>query len=108
MMSAYNEMILQDVYFHLDKLKGDFAQQKIEYNRNPLIVYAMTDFTQKIHLIEQIVKSYDNHNFKLLTNKINEVLLKDPELQGVQVIIKKSNNINCFDASKTALITHLI
>jgi hypothetical protein len=107
-MNAYNDIVLQDVFFHLSKLKGDFAKLKIENNRNQLLVFAMNDFTNKIELIEQIIKSYDSHNFKSITNKINSVLLGDPELHCVNVNIKKSKFLSQIDKSKTALIIHLI
>ncbi|RXR24674.1 hypothetical protein [Flavobacterium stagni] len=107
-MRAYNEIVLQDVFIHLTKLKADFAKLTIENNRNQLIVYAMQNFNNKIELIEQIIKSYDSYNFKSITNKINAVLLEDPELHCVKVDIKKSKCLPQIDKSKTALIIHLI
>lgn len=107
-MKANNEIILQDVFFHLSNLKSDFARHKIENNKNRFSVYAMNDFINKIELIEQIIKSYDNYNFKSLANKINLILLSDLELNCINVIIKKSNFLPQIDKSKTALIVHMI
>ena len=107
-MHANNEFILQDVFFHLAKLKSDFARHEIENSKNQLTVYAMNDFSNTIDLVEQIVKSYDNHNLKSLTNNINAVLLNDPELHCVNVVIKKAKFLSQINTSKTALIIHLI
>lgn len=107
-MTDYNEIVLQDVFYHLSKLKGDFAKLLIENNRNQLLVFAINDFTGKIELIEQIIKSYDNHNFKSIANKINDILIVNPELHCVNVIVKRSKFLSQNDNSKTALIIHLI
>lgn len=107
-MIAYNDILLQDVFLHLAKLKSDFATLKIEFSKNDLLVFAMNDYDKKIELIEQIIKSYDNLNFKNLTNEINKVLIKDEELHRINVIIEKSNFSSSIDKSKTALITHRI
>ena len=106
--TSYNGKLLQDVFFHFAKLKGDFARHKIENNKNLLLVYAMNDFNEKIELIEEIIKSYDNHNFKSLTNEINLVFLNDPELHRVNVIITKGKYLPQIDKSKTALIIQTI
>lgn len=107
-MTVNNEIALKDVFFHLANLKNDFANHKIENNKNHLTVYTMNDFTNRIELVEQLIKRYDNHNLKLLTILINTALLKDPELHCLNVIIKKSKFLPHIDKSKTALIIYHI
>ncbi len=107
-MKPKNQNLSLDVLYHLDNLKSDFARQQIENNKNQLLVYAMNDFINKIELVKQIVLTYDNHNFKLLTNKINSVLQIDPELHCVNITIQKIKFLSQIDHSKTALIIHQI
>ena len=68
----------------------------------------MNNFTTTIELLEQIIRSYDSHNLKSLSNKINSMLFNDPELHCITVMIKKNKFQSQIDSSKTALIIHLI
>ena len=105
-MGTANKTNLQDVFVHLANLKSDFARMMIDYNREHLIVYAMESYTKKIHLIEQIIKSYDGRNIKQLTNRINLALIESPELHRVQVLINIRLDGVEFDRSKSTLIIH--
>lgn len=96
--------LISDALSHLDALKNDFARLRLDYNRDNTIVYTAGKYIESCELIGQLIKSYDNHNFKLLSNNINSVLLKDAELHGVIITIKKSKHIDCFDHSKMASI----
>lgn len=107
-MNTNNELVLQDVFYHLTNLKTEFLKIKIEHNRNLLIVRAMDHCTMIIELIEEIIKSYDRENIKSLSNKINSVLLSDKELHIVNIIIQKNKFIHQLDKSKSALIIHSI
>jgi hypothetical protein len=96
---------LQDVHFHLANLKTDFARIIIDYNKNPSIVFAMESLTAKASLVEQIVKTYDNKNFKSLSNEINSILLTDNELHGINVQIYKQAKGCKIDFAKFAKIS---
>jgi low affinity Fe/Cu permease len=103
-MNAENPNLISDVFIHLENLKTDFARLKTDFNKNYFIVYAMDRFATSLVLIEQLIQSYDNRNFKSLTNEVNNILTKDTELHGVFVTIKKSKHNTNFDHSKMALI----
>lgn len=96
--------LISDALSHLETLKNDFARLRLDYNRDNTIVYTAGKYIESCELISQLIKSYDNHNFKLLSNNINSVLLKDAELHGVIITIKKSKHIDNFDHSKMASI----
>jgi hypothetical protein len=88
----------------LDVLKTDFSRLRLDYNRDPTLLYAMGRYIDSCELIGQLIKGYDNYNLKSLSNCINSVLLRDSELHGVLVTIKKKKNLENFDYSKMASI----
>lgn len=103
-MQTNNHIMIADVLCHLNALKNDFARLRLDYNCDNTLVYATGRYIESCELIGQLIKGYDNHNFKLLSNNINSVLLADPELHGVLITVKKSKHINNFDNSKMATI----
>ena len=103
-MQINNQKNISDALSHLNVLKTDFARLRLDYNRDNTLVYRTGKYIESCELIEQLIKGYDNHNFKLLSNNINSVLLKDVELHGVLIIIRKSKHIDNFDHSKMASI----
>jgi hypothetical protein len=103
-MQNPNQTFISDALSHLDMLKTDFARLRLDYNRDNAIVYSTSKYLESCELIGQLIRSYDNHNFKLLSNYINAILLKDTELHGVLVSIKKSKHLDNFDHSKMASI----
>ncbi|MEO8517188.1 MAG: hypothetical protein ABI426_10600 [Flavobacterium sp.] len=103
-MQSDNQKLISDALSHLNALKTDFARLRLDYNRDNTIVYNTGKYIESCELIEQLIKGYDNHNFKLLSNNINSVLLKDSELHGVLITIKKSKHTHNFDHSKMASI----
>lgn len=96
---------LQDVHFHLANLKSDFARIKIDYNKNPSIVFAMESLAAKASLVEQIVNTYDSKNLKSLTNEINSILCTDNELHGINIQIYKQAKGCKIDFAKFAKIS---
>lgn len=103
-MQSDNQIFISDALSHLNVLKNDFARLRLDYNRDHTLVYTAGKYIESCELITQLIKGYDNHNFKLLSNNINSVLLKDVELHGVLITIRKSKHINNFDHSKMASI----
>jgi hypothetical protein len=103
-MQSDNQIYISDALSHLSDLKTNFARLRLNYNRDNTIVYNTGKYIESCELIEQLIKGYDNHNFKLLSNNINSVLLKDTELHGVLITIKKSKHVHNFDHSKMAYI----
>ena len=103
-MQTNNQTFISDALGHLNNLKTDFARLQLDYNRDSNLVYATGKYIESCELIQKIIKGYDNHNFKLLSNHINSVLLKDAELHGVLITIRKSKRIDNFDHSKMASI----
>lgn len=99
-----NQKNISDALSHLNALKIEFARLRLDYNRDKQLVYTFAKHVESCELIEQLIKGYDNHNFKLLSNNINSVLLKDAELHGVLITIKKSKHAPNFDHSKMASI----
>ena len=104
-MQNDNQIYISDALSHLSGLKTDFARLRLDYNRDKQLVYTIEKYIESCELIGQLIKGYDSHNFKLLSNNINSVLLKDAELHGVLITIKKSKHVNNFDHSKMASIT---
>jgi hypothetical protein len=103
-----NPKQLEDVFYHTQELKTDLARFLLENNRNAMIVYACNSFNQKIELIEKIIKSYDNTNLKLLYNKINLMIIENPELHGVQINLKRACFISQYDRTKVGIIPYTI
>ena len=103
-MQNDNQKNILDALSHLSDLKTDFARLRLDYNRDNTIVYNTGKYIESCELIGQLIKGYDNNNFKLLSNNINSVLLKDAELHGVLITIKKSKHTHNFDHSKMASI----
>ena len=103
-MQMNNQKNISDALNHLNDLKTNFARLRLYYNRDNNMVYNTGKYIESCELIEQLIKGYDNHNFKLLSNNINSVLLKDTELHGVLITIKKSKHTHNFDHSKMASI----
>lgn len=103
-MQINNQVLISDAIGHLNCLKNDFARLRLDYNRDNNIVYSTGKFIESCELICQLIKGYDNHNFKLLSNNINSVLLKDSELHGVLITIRKNKHSHNFDPSKMASI----
>ena len=103
-MQSDNQILISDALSHLNALKIDFARQRLDYNRDEQLVYTIGKHIESCELIGQLIKGYDNHNFKLLSNNINSVLLKDAELHGVLITIRKSKHFDNFDHSKMASI----
>ena len=103
-MQTNNQKNILDALSHLSDLKTNFARLRLDYNRDNNMVYNTGKYIESCELIEQLIKSYDNDNFKLLSNNINSVLLKDAELHGVLITIKKSKHTYNFDHSKMASI----
>ena len=103
-MQMNNQKNISDALSHLSDLKTNFARLRLDYNRDNNMVYNTGKYIESCVLIEQLIKGYDNHNFKLLSNNINSVLLKDTELHGVLITIKKSKHTYNFDHSKMASI----
>ena len=95
---------LQDVFEHTSKLKSNILRQSIEHNRNDSLQYAFNNFTIAIEKIEKIIRSYDNQNFKNLSNQINKTFLSDPELHGINIFIGKEKFLPNINFAKTALI----
>jgi hypothetical protein len=103
-MQNNNQKNISDALSHLNVLKNDFARLRLDYNSDNTIVYTTGKYIESCELIGQLIKGYDNHNFKLLSNNINSVLLKDAELHGVLITIRKSKHTHNFDPSKMASI----
>lgn len=103
-MEINNQTLISDALSHLSFLKNDFARLRLDYNRDNNLVYSTGKYIESCELIGQLIKGYDNHNFKLLSNKINSVLLKDAELHGVLITIRKNKYSHNFDPSKMASI----
>ena len=103
-MQINNQVLISDAIGHLNCLKNDFARLRLDYNRDNNIVNSTGKFIESCELIGQLIKGYDNHNFKLLSNNINSVLLKDSELHGVLITIRKNKHSHNFDPSKMASI----
>ena len=103
-MQTNNQILISDALSHLNTMKIDFARLRLDYNRDNALVHATGRFIESCELIGQLIKGYDNHNFKSLSNNINSVLLADTELHGVLIKIKKSKHTDNFDNSKMATI----
>ncbi len=103
-MQANNQILISDALSHLNALKTDFARLRLDYNRDNTLVYTAGKYIESCELIGQLIKGYDNHNFKLLSNNINSVLLRDSELHGVLITIRKGKHIDNFDHSKMAYL----
>ena len=103
-MQTNNQALISDALSHLNFLKNDFARLRVDYNRDNNLVYATGKYIESCELIGRLIKGYDNHNFKLLSNNINSVLLKDSELHGVLITIRKNKHSHNFDPSKMASI----
>jgi hypothetical protein len=91
-MEAYNQDLLQDTSYHLDNLKINLTRLKILYNRERNTVDLIDDLIKDCELIQLLIRSYDNKNFRLMCDMINIMLLNNPELQiiTVDVIILKN------------------
>ncbi|MCL9806939.1 hypothetical protein NAT51_15490 [Flavobacterium amniphilum] len=103
-MQTNNQILISDALSHLNAMKNDFARLRLDYNDDKALVYATGKYIESCELIGQLIKSYDNYNFKLLSNNINNVLLKDAELHGILITIRKSKYIDNLDHSKMASI----
>lgn len=103
-MQVKSQNFVSDALVHLETLKTDLSRLRLDYNRDSSLVYATSKHIESCVLIGQLIKSYDNHNFKSLSNNINNLLLKDSELHGVCILIKKKKHAANFDHSKMATI----
>ena len=106
-MVAYNQDLLQDAFYHLDMLKIKQTKLKLAYNRDRLIVNCMDDLLKDCELIQLLVASYDNHNFRYLCNLINTAFA-NPNNHGVHVIITKKRFEYNADKGKFELIPFTI
>ncbi len=99
-----NQILISDALAHLETLKTDLSRLRLDYNRDNTLVYAISRHIESCELIGQLVKSYDNPNFKLLSNTINNLLLQDSELHGILITLKKSKHRESFNHSKMATV----
>ena len=97
-----------DVFYHLELLKTDLARVQLNWNNDYHLALAMNKFNDSCEIIENLIRRYDNNNFRKLTRLINEVLINDTELNGVNVLVKKEQKLSNFDYSKVALIVFTI
>ncbi len=99
-MQVKPQNYVSDALSHLEILKTDLTRLRLDYNRDNTLVYATSKLIESCQFIEQLIKGYDNPNFKLLSNTINSLLIKDADLHGILITIKKSRHIENFDYSK--------
>lgn len=99
-----NQILISDALVHLETLKTDLSRLRLDYNRDSNLVYATSRHIESCELIGQLVKTYDNPNFKLLSNTINSLLLQDSELHGILITIKKGKHRDNFNHCKMASV----
>lgn len=104
---TYQKMAV-DVFYHLELLKTDLARIKLNWNTDSHLAFAINKCNDSCEIIENLIRRYDNHNFRKLTGLINEVLINNSELHGVNVLVKKEQKLPNFDYSKVALIVFTI
>uniref|UniRef100_UPI00404B07F2 hypothetical protein n=1 Tax=Flavobacterium sp. TaxID=239 RepID=UPI00404B07F2 len=107
-MTNQSTIKIQDYFNHSENLKTDIYRLQIELNQIQHLVYATNHFIKKVNLMETIVKSYDSYNLKFIYNEINRLLIKDPELHGVLITIKKNMHLENFNYEKVGQIYHRI
>jgi hypothetical protein len=106
-MEALKQNLTQDTFYHLDNLKFNLTKLKLAHDRNRTIVDHIDDLLTDCELIQLIIQSYDNHNFRHVCNVINNYFL-DPNIQGVSIVfIKKRYELN-IDHGKLVLIKHIV
>lgn len=106
-MEEYNQDLLQDVFFHINNLKLKQTKLKLAYNRDRIIVSCIDDLLKDFELIQFIIESYDNHNFRHLCNMINNSFL-NPNTHGVHAIITKKRFEHNADKGKFDLLNFTV
>jgi hypothetical protein len=106
-MVAYNQNLLQDAFHHLDNLKLKLTKLKLAYNRDRIIVSCIDDLLKDCELIQFIIESYDNHNFRHLCNIINNSFL-NPNTHGVHAIITRKRFEHNADRGKFDLLNFTV
>lgn len=106
-MEALKQNLTQDIFYHLDNLKFKLTKLKLAHDRNRAMVNHIDDLLTDCELIQLITHSYENHNFRLVCNAINNYFL-DPNIHGVSIVfIKKRYELN-IDHGKLVLLKHIV
>lgn len=90
----------ENIRFHLIQIKMDLLNCIIDNSKNSSLSYSLNFIKDKIELCENIIKNYDNHNFRLLADMINENLKNNPEIHLVNVHIIVKKHATSLDYSK--------
>jgi len=90
----------EDIRFHLIQIKMDLLNCIIDNSKNSSLSYSLNFIKDKIELCEHIIKKYDNHNFRLLADIINENLKRNPEIHFINVLIIVKKYSSSLDYSK--------
>lgn len=106
-MEAYNQNLLQDAFFHIDNLKKNLTILKLNYNRNRELVSAIDEILKDCNLIQLIIRSYDNYNFRNFCDIVN-CSFKNSDCHGVIIIISKKRYGNNYDRTKMHLLTKIL
>jgi hypothetical protein len=103
-MQAYNEDLLQNAFFHFERLKRNLTELKLTYSKDRAIVNHIDALLKDCELAQLIIQSYDSHNFKLLCDMINNSF-SDPNSHGVLVFIPKKRFGKNYNRGKLNQIT---
>lgn len=99
-------IIPDDIQYHLELILRDLYRLKVDYNRDDRIVHTSDFLTNKILLIISIYLGSETKKFHALRNKLNSLFKEDPKLKGVLVQIKNSKNNS--DIGTIKHFTHII
>lgn len=102
-MEAYNQNLLNDVFYHLHNLKQKITHVKLNYNRDRDLVNTVDDLLKTCDLIQFIIQSYDSYNVRHLCNIINNSFA-DPNSHGIIAIITKKRYADTFDRGRLDFI----
>lgn len=102
-MEPFNQDLLQGAFCHLENLKLILTRLQLKHSIDRVTVNDIYDSLHECQFIELNIKSYDNHNFRLLCNSINSSF-SDPNSHGVKVFITKKKFGKNFDAGKLSTL----
>ncbi|MGZ9675939.1 hypothetical protein [Flavobacterium sp. JSWR-1] len=82
--------IPDDVIYHLELILNDLHRLKIDYNRDPRIVYASDFLIKRVNLVAEIYFDLNKKSFLALRNHLNSIFKEEPNTLGVIVRIENS------------------
>lgn len=88
--------IEDDILYHFEQILIDLAWLKLDYNRDAVIQFSVESLKKKIELIRGLYERNDKPIYRALKNKINTLIVGNPNLKSINLIIK---NTRCKDVN---------